>query len=334
VRIAIVNHVPLAIETLRRCITSVPGYEVVWTASNGAEAVARAAHAPPDLILMDLMMPVMGGIEATRLIMRQSPCAILIVTSDVEAHTAPIFEALAAGALDVTQTPIAFPSGARVLLEKIRVLSRLVGGFTALPAPVPRPPPSDTMPLISIGSSAGGPAALAVVLTSIPPRIGAAIVIVQHIDAQFAGGLAEWLRDEASMDVHIAREGDRPTRNAALLGATDDHLIMLPDCTLRYTAEPREAPYRPSVDVFFDSAARHWPGPLIGVLLTGMGRDGTAGLQAIQRAGGLTVAQDQATSVVYGMPKAAAEAGAAAEILPLEMIGPRIASAVEELVRA
>jgi two-component system response regulator WspF len=330
VRIAIVNDMAMAVEVLRRAVTSVPGYEIVWTAINGAQAVTMCAQDRPDLVLMDLVMPVMDGVEATRRIMRTSPCPILIVTAGIETHTPQIFEALAAGALDVTRTPEGSSQGSRDLLHKLHMLSEAMNGSPPVVAraatlPAPR---HEGMPLVGIGASAGGPAALAEVLSSIPARTPAAIVIVQHIDSRFAEGLAAWLRTQTAVDVRIARAGERPAAGAALLAATDDHLVLLGDRTLAYVSEPCAAFYRPSVDVWFESASRIWPGPLVAVLLTGMGRDGARGLLAVQQAGGLTIAQDQASSVVYGMPKAAAEAGAADEILPLRAIGPRILAAV------
>ena len=182
----------------------------------------------------------------------------------------------------------------------------------------------DPLPLIAIGASAGGPAAVAEVLAGLPPDLHAAIVVVQHLDASFAADLADWLSHESSLPVRLAREWDRPAPGVVLLAAQNDHLELQAKERLGYTPHPRELAYRPSVDVFFKSVSALWPGRAIGVLLTGMGRDGAQGLQALRNSGHHTIAQDEATSLIYGMPKAATALGAAVEVLPLDRIAPRL----------
>jgi two-component system chemotaxis response regulator CheB/two-component system response regulator WspF len=154
-------------------------------------------------------------------------------------------------------------------------------------------------------------------------------VIVQHVDAAFAAGMADWLNQQSALPVRIARDGDRPQAGVVLLAATDDHLHLKLPGVLGYTRVPEETPYRPSVDVFFQSVATRWPTGAVGVLLTGMGRDGAIGLKAMRTRGYHTIAQDQATSAVYGMPKAAAALDAAVAILPL----PRIAAALVAAIK-
>jgi chemotaxis response regulator CheB len=150
------------------------------------------------------------------------------------------------------------------------------------------------------------------------------VVIVQHVDERFTAGMAEWLGGHASMPVRLAREGDAPAPGVVLLAAREEHLTLTSPALLGYTPEPRDLAYRPSVDVFFRSVARLWKGDAVGVLLTGMGRDGALGLKALRDRGWRTIAQDAATSAVYGMPKAAAEIDAASEVLPLQGIAPRL----------
>jgi two-component system, chemotaxis family, response regulator WspF len=178
--------------------------------------------------------------------------------------------------------------------------------------------------LILIGASAGGPAALVEVLSALPEDFSPAIVIVQHIDQLFAPGLVEWLNGHSKLPVRLACGGDSVSSGNVLVAGSDDHLVFKNSQELGYTVEPKENPYRPSVDVFFESAARFFRGPMTGVLLTGMGRDGARGLKILRDAGYHTIAQDQSTSAVYGMPKAAAALNAASEILPLQKIGPRL----------
>jgi two-component system response regulator WspF len=182
-------------------------------------------------------------------------------------------------------------------------------------------------PLIAIGASTGGPAALARVLVDLPLSLSGAITIVQHVDESFAAGLASWLARESSREVRTIRPGDRPDPSAVQIAATNGHLLLTPEWSFTYADEPVDYSYRPSVDVFFHTVARYWPVTAVGVLLTGMGGDGAKGLLAMRRAGWHTIAQDQETSIVYGMPKAAAKIDAALEILPLGQIGAAITRA-------
>jgi two-component system response regulator WspF len=333
VRIAIVNDMAIAAEALRRVITSVPGYRLAWIAHNGAEAVEQCRQDTPDLILMDLIMPVMDGAEATRRIMARTPCSILIVTAAVTNNSAKVFEALGSGALDAVQTPLLVgaggTAGAASLKFKIESIGRhaVEGGASKNPGKVIPDEPQRLIEndrLVAIGASAGGPAALAKILAGLPCDFPASIVIVQHVDAQFVPSMADWLNQTSALPVRVARQGDRPEVGTALIAATNDHLVFLSPHTLGYTPQPRECLCRPSVDVFFESVVRHWRGKSAGIVLTGMGRDGARGLKAMRETGSATIAQDAATSVVYGMPKAAAERDAAADILPVQQIANRL----------
>ncbi len=332
-RIGIVNDLPMVAEALRRVVALRPEHEVVWIAKDGAQAVMACARDRPDLILMDLIMPGMDGVEATRRIMAETPCSILIVTADVGMNASGVFEAMGHGALDAIDTPVLDhrhpENGAAPLLAKLDCIARRVGaGTTILPAiPSPAAMP-DHVPLIAIGASAGGPGALAGVLSTLPRDFPASIVIVQHIDARFATGLAHWLSQQSPNPVRLAEAGERPAAGAVLLARGDQHLCLGHTGRLGYTSEPRAHAYRPSIDVFFASLCQHWRHAAVGVLLTGMGKDGAAGLKALRDQGHHTLAQDEATSTVYGMPKAAARLNAATEILPLARIAPRLATLV------
>lgn len=329
-RIAIVNDMAMAVETMRRLLTATPGWTVAWIARDGVEAVEKCAADVPDLILMDLIMPNLDGVEATRQIMAKSPCAILVVTATVDGNLGKVFEAMGVGALDVVQTPaLGSAQGVAMFRAKIEMLGKLVGNNT----PKHLDPGSSTSfltkpseKLVAIGASAGGPAAVAEVLRGLPKDFPAAIVVVQHVDAQFAAGLAEWLNQQSPLPVRLAKNGDRLQNGVVLMAGGDDHLIFKAKGSheLTHTPDPKDYSYRPSVDVFFESAARNWPGKLVGVLLTGMGRDGAMGLKKLRDAGVLTIAQDKASCAVYGMPKAAADLKAAVEILPLSQIGSRL----------
>nr|WP_315402218.1 chemotaxis-specific protein-glutamate methyltransferase CheB [uncultured Duganella sp.] len=342
-KIAIANDVAMAAEALRRVVASTAEHQVLWIARTGAEAVRMCADNRPDLILMDLNMPELDGVEATRQIMERSPCAILVVTGRPQDNVNQVFRALGAGALDVTATPVlqGQPGGDAELLAKIRTMDKLIrhsGGNQAMApraaagnghgaamadgaaAPVP------ATSLLAIGASTGGPMAVAKLLAGWTPPHGCAIVVVQHIDQHFADNFARWLGEQLDMPVRAAEEGEELAAGTVLIAKSNDHLTLDQNNRLRYDTNPKDYAYRPSVDVFFHCVAQHWRGEAIGVLLTGMGRDGAEGLLAMRRAGHTTIAQDQASSAVYGMPRAAAELDAAQMILPLTKIGPVLRS--------
>ncbi len=328
-KIAIVNDSVIAIEAIRRVVASTSRHDVVWTARDGREAVERCAQLPPDLILMDMIMPNVDGIEATRRIMRSHPCPILVVTASVHGNCGRVFEAMGAGALDVVATPsLDDEAGRSALLAKIDLLEQFTTPLES-PGAAPRSGRRSRAPgAVLIGSSAGGPAALAEILGALPADFPAGIVIVQHVDERFAPELAAWLNTRSTLPVRGAAEGDAPAAGEVLLAVSSDHLIFRPDGRLGYTAHPEAAHYRPSVDRFFQSALIGWTKPLVGVLLTGMGRDGAKGLKELREAGHFTIAQDEATSALYGMPKAAAAIDAACEILPLNRIAARVAARI------
>ncbi len=325
-RIGIVNDSPMAAEVLRRLIRTSETHQIAWIARDGAEAVKLCERDLPGLVLMDLIMPYMDGAEATGRIMSSTPCPILIVTATVGGNAAKVFEAMGAGAIDAIDTPTitGFEKAGRALLLKIQAIERQTSwrehGAEDLVSKVE----SRATKLVLIGASAGGPAALAEVLSALPKDFSPAIVIIQHIDKLFAPGLAEWLNGHSKLPVRLACGGDSVGPGDVLLAGSDDHLVFKNAHELGYTSVPEEIPYRPSVDVFFESAVRFFHGPMAGVLLTGMGRDGARGLKKLRDAGYPTIAQDQSTSAVYGMPKAAAALNAASEILPVQKIGPRL----------
>jgi two-component system response regulator WspF len=346
-RIAIVNDLALAREVLRRLVHSVPGYRVAWMAENGEEAVRKAAQDRPDIVLMDLIMPVLDGVEATRRIMANSPCPILLVTSSVTGNFNLVYRAMGCGGLDAVNTPTLAPDGTvkdgEGILARIAKLARqqqvqmqvTASGSSACLAHLGRGEQerqaAARLPLlVAMGASTGGPEALARVLKGLPRGFPASVVIIQHIAADFAHGLAQWLQDYSCLPVRLAENGAALKVGEVLLASTDDHLKLRTDRRLAYTADPVDYPYRPSVDVFFHSLATTWPRPGIAVLLTGMGSDGAQGLLRLRQLGWHTIAQDETSCVVYGMPKAAAELRAACQVLPLPHIP---AAIVEQIMR-
>jgi two-component system, chemotaxis family, response regulator WspF len=330
-RIGIVNTHAGDVEVLVQAISHSPEHQVIWIAHSGAHALELCPAATPDLILLDIAAGT-GGVELTRRIMTSTPCAILLVTGSVNDDAARVFEALGHGAVDAVDRPASGSAAhAARFLTRIGTISRLVGETSlsktakssdrAIPA-------LDPHPLIAIGASTGGPAAVAEVLRGLPEGFPAAIVVVQHLDRKFACGMAEWLSQQSALSVMVADEGARPTCGAVLLAGTSDHLILKSAHSLGYTSEPRHYAYRPSVDVFLHSVSRLWQGAAVGVLLTGMGTDGALGLKALRERGHHTIAQDQKSCVVYGMPKAAAGLNAAVDILPVSRIASRLVEVV------
>ena len=342
-RIAIVNDIVLAAEVLKRLVQSVPEYKVAWVAYDGNEAVQKCMADTPDLILMDLIMPNMGGTEATKTIMDRCPCAILIVTASVSGNISKVFEAMGHGALDVIAMPVYGRSvdneGAQKLLHKISMMRRLIGVDTKLgkqPQQLPTvlsgaASSQPGYPLVLMGASTGGPLAISTILKHLPASFAAPIAIAQHVDGPFAGSLVQWLQQESNLPVKIAEEGDVPLPGKVYVAGTSDHMVLTKDRKIHYTAHPKDSVFRPSVDVLFESAALNWSAGGAGVILTGMGRDGAAGLLSLRNAGWSTFAQDEQSCVVYGMPKAAVELQSVSDILPLKEIPGRLSQAIEKL---
>ncbi len=339
-RIAIVND--LMPESLCRIILNVPGYDVAWIAHDGAEAIKKCASDRPDLILVDPNIPGIDGVEVTRRIMEETPCPILIITPKVEDNAAKVFKAIGYGALDVVNTPLPGNNeqaqhSREVFLKKISTIIKLQGGLSKTESFRTKTKSFQSIisdqvpPLVIIGSSTGGPKTLVKVLSHLPENLEAAIVIVQHLDEEFSSGLADWLDVQTPLRVRVATRGAHPEKGIIDVARTNDHLILTTGLRFAYTPEPHDNPFRPSVDVFFKSVAKHWPDKGCAVLLTGMGRDGAIGLAKLRKLGWHTIAQDQATSVVYGMPKAAKELNAAIEILPIEGISPAILNFVARM---
>jgi two-component system, chemotaxis family, protein-glutamate methylesterase/glutaminase len=329
--------------TVRRRLIEVlatdPEVIVVGEASDGHRAVELCLQLHPDVITMDMMMPTMTGLAATEQIMAHRPTPILIVSSSTNrGELFQMYQALAAGAVDVLEKPRGDDSDGAweskflstlKLVARIRVITHLRGRLGApsrAPTPVPFVGPPRPFTLTAIGASTGGPAAIVEVLRALPADFALPVLLVLHIGAPFGTSFADWLDGQVGLQVRFAVDGqplDGPP-GRVLMAPPEQHLI-LQGGRLRLHAGPERHSCRPSVDVLYDSIARATGASTAACLLTGMGRDGAAGLLAIRQAGGLTIAQDEATSVVYGMPREAALLGAAERVLPLGQIGPALA---------
>ncbi len=268
-KIGIVCDQPATTECLRGAVTQALEHQVAWTANTPLEASDRCSASAPDLVLVVIRSVGLDGGDATRRIMTARPCPILLVTVDAVSQTGRVFQAMGHGALDVVNLPKltsnAPEDSAALLLKKIVTISRLAydeNGVRRSAAPKAQATPASRCDrLIAIGASAGGPAALAVILAGLPKDLQAAVVIVQHVDAQFTSGMTEWLTSQTGLQVCVAKEGDRLAYGSVFMAGTSDHLVLKGANGLGYSREPLHYIYRPSVDVFFESVSRHVAGP-------------------------------------------------------------------------
>jgi two-component system, chemotaxis family, protein-glutamate methylesterase/glutaminase len=331
--VLIVDDSPTVRAVLRRLIGRTDDLTVAGEAGDGEEAVALASSLRPDVVLMDIEMPRMDGYTATERIMAQCPTAILVLTSRADRDSLrTAFDAVRHGALEVIPKPTDAAGWERLattLPTTVRGLARahLVrpGGNGVGPhrrAPELAANVRSPLRYLAIGASTGGPGALRDLLNALSADVLLAVLVVQHIAAGFEQGLAEWLAADLRRDVRLAREGETPPPGGVRLAPGGVHLVLGGNGRIHLDAEaPPRGGHRPSADELFLSCARHCPREAAGVLLSGMGSDGAEGLAALRAAGGLTMVQDEATSVVFGMPGAALARGATRLALPPREIG-------------
>ncbi len=315
-----------------------PSFEVVGEASDGSQAIERCLALRPDVVTMDMMLPIMTGLAATEYIMGHCPTPILVVSASFNrGEVFKTYDALAAGAVDVIEKPTGHEApgawertflSALSIVARVRVITHVRARLSGLAQHARSERPTGFDPALSprgvlgLGASTGGPSALVDVLGSLPKDFSLPVLVVLHIGAPFAFAFGEWMDTQLPRAVSFAKGGERldSLQNQVLLAPPDQHLVVRGG-VLALSNEGERHSCRPSVDVLFESLASQCGAAAVGCLLTGMGRDGAQGLLALRRAGAATVAQDQATSVVYGMPREAALIGAAEQILPLRDIG-------------
>ncbi len=335
-RVVIAEDSPTIRELLVALLEGDPEIQVVGQARTGAEAVELTLRLRPDLIAMDIHMPTMDGLEATREVMARAPTPIVLITSTTSREDAHLsLEALRAGALMIIPKPEnpaspTFNGRRDHLLSMVKAMAevKVVRRWSHGPAsrPVVRRRGDRRAPqLVAVAASTGGPASLQRILRDLPAAYPAPIVIVQHIATGFAAPLAEWLNAACPMRVKLAEHGEAIDQRTIYLAPDERHLSVADD-RLHLLDEPPVGGHRPSATVLFESAARAYGSALAAVMLTGMGRDGVDGLRAVRAGGGWIVAQDEATSVVHGMPGEAIRAGLADTVLPLDAIGPHLAA--------
>lgn len=336
IRVLIGEDSPTVRGRLVEVLGSDPDLDVVGEAENGKQAIELCRALRPDVVTLDMMMPVMTGLAATEYIMAYCATPILIVSSSTNRRDLfKSYDALAAGAVDILEKPTGHePEGQweAKLISTVKLVSRIkvISHPRARLQPLtPHPSLESKEPgkagrfrFVAMGASTGGPAAVLDILKGLPASFPLPVLLVIHIGRIFSVGLAEWLDSQSPLRVGYAEDGDplpETGRGRIVLAPPDRHLVV-ERSRLRLTAGPERHSCRPSVDALFESAAREWGDRAVGCLLTGMGKDGAEGLLQMRHAGGWTMAQDQETSVVYGMPGEAAKRGAARQILPLSEI--------------
>ena len=345
IRVMIVEDSRPVREMLEYIIGADARLEVAASVGSAEEALRRLDTVSPDVISMDIRLPGMNGFEATQRIMAEKPTPIVVVSASVESEELKIsMNALRAGALSVMEKPVSthhrdYAALAErlctqlVIMSEVRVIRQRVRrhlGVQAITPAVPAAPPSPlvtavagTFHLLGIVASTGGPNALVKLLAGLGGNVPVPIVLVQHITPSFLSGFVSWLAGISPMPVVQATDGVRPKPGQIYVAPADAHLVVDGNC-LRLENSAPVCMQRPSGTVLFRSMARTVGPKVLGVLLTGMGEDGAAGLRAIREAGGYTIAEDETTAVVYGMPAAAVNMGAVCESLPLDEIAPRI----------
>ncbi|MCU0544596.1 MAG: chemotaxis-specific protein-glutamate methyltransferase CheB [Oscillatoriaceae cyanobacterium Prado104] len=367
IKLLLVEDSPVATIVLKRIFDAAPEIQVVGTARNGLEALELIPKLHPQVICTDFHMAEMNGLEFTQEVMKKYPRPILVISASVQADDAQnVFQLLKAGALDVFPKPIGglasdYDRLANELIAKIKILSG-VKVFTRhqkqvqikknekpfkthqlpsrnsqltvtnyqIPAAKFKP---QTIKLLAVGASTGGPQALQAIICQFPANFPVPVICVQHISEGFLQGLVNWLGSESKLPVKIATFGELPQPGIVYFPPEKRHLELDDRGRFVYSETPADGGHRPSIDVTFKSVANFYGRAAAAVLLTGMGRDGAQGMLAIARLGGLTIAQDEASCVVFGMPKEAIALGAAQYVLPPSAIAPLLLAKLNHQIK-
>lgn len=349
IRILIVEDSMTQRYQLVSIIQSAPDMVIVGQARDGVEAVQLTEKLRPDVISMDLRMPNLDGLDATRRIMREFPTPIVIV-SHAAGDSELTMQAMQTGALAAIEKPPAtshpdFPKRRDELLSMLRLMAgvrvirhwntgmlnpdRLKTGPLALAIPEIRPNFQAIPEIVAIGASAGGPSALAALFSQLPADFSVPVVVVQHLTTDFMPGLASWLDRVSRLKVRLAEQGDQPVAGEVLIAPGGSHLRFSADKRIVLDSTRGQHRHHPAVTPMMESAATCYGSRAIGVILTGMGDDGAIGLREMRNVGARTIAQDEQSCAVFGMPAAAIALGAAEFVLPLEKIVPALSALID-----
>jgi two-component system, chemotaxis family, protein-glutamate methylesterase/glutaminase len=328
IRVLLAEDSPTAYQLLQHILLSQSDINIVGWAKDGRQAVQQTALLLPDLVVMDLHMPTMDGFQATRQIMSNTPTPILMVTATGNAKDVALsLAALRAGAMALVEKPrgvhhATHDKQTKTLLKMIRALAevktikmrsdRSASGVVYKPA--------NDHKLMTIAASTGGPQTLAMLLSALDSTFPMPILLVQHIGADFSDGFISWLQSGTGLKVSLARQGDIARAGHLYVAGIDRHLGINTAGQLIVSDAPAIGGFRPSASYLFESAAAAFGKNVMAIVLTGMGDDGVNGLKALRQRGGYIIAQDQQSSIVYGMPKAAKEAGVVSDVLSLHGI--------------
>lgn len=346
IRVLIAEDSALFVKVLRSALDAEPDMDVVGVAETGLQAVQLVDEVEPDIILMDIRMPELDGLSATEAIMADRPTPILVVTADpYHGGVDMSFKALSAGALDLVAKPSSIPWSdveREALLRKVRLLAqipvvrhqRATGRRRLqLSTPVAGIAPASAELAVGIVASTGGPRALASILAELPGEFPAPVFVVQHIIPGFSAHLARWLDSNTALSVVEAKARTRAEPGTVYLAPAGRHLFLEEGLVMRLSSEEPVAGHRPSGNVLLESLARTSADRTVAVVLSGMGSDGTTGLAAVHRTGGVTLVQDRDSSVVYGMPQSAIDIGVVQDVVDLAELPRRILRDVEAIQR-
>ena len=329
IRVLVVNDSLLMCEAIKAVLEDDPQIEVIGFAKDGKEGIEKAFQLKPNVVAMDLEMPVMSGFEAIEKIMEENPIPIIVVsTLDIPV----MMKALGIGAMDFVGVRQEIEEMAEELVEKVKIASRVrpLRRIKIRPLGMARPMEENkAVPskVVGIGISTGGPQALQVLLSKLPATLSCGILIVQHMSRGFIEGLAEWLQASSPLDIQVAKAGDVLSAGKVLLAPDDYHIKINAERRIILSEDTgRSSSHVPSVNVMMQSVAENFGKDATGVIMTGMGHDGVEGIKAIKKAGGKTIAQDEKTSAIFGMNREAIETGCVDRIVALENIADEIVS--------
>lgn len=340
IRVMVAEDSAVTREYLDHLLSQDPALQVIGTVQNGLEAVEQAQRLRPDVILMDVHMPFMNGYEATRQIMERFPIPIVMVSSNMnQDQVAMTFEALKAGALTVLDKPygLGHPHRDKTasqlqetvrLMAGVKVVRRWPKRDRSAPSPTLPAKAGSNIQLIVIGASTGGPTVIVEILGSLPRNFPVPILVVQHIATGFTPGLVKWVGQSTSLQVKLPESGETTQAGTVYVAPPGTQMGITKDRQIYLTKEPTENHFCPSVSYLFESVAKAFGRSAIGILLTGMGQDGAGGLLQLSKAGGVTIAQDEETSVIFGMPGEAIRLGAAQYVLSPRQIAELLRSLV------
>jgi len=337
IRVLVVDDSAFVRKAVERMLRTADDIEVVGFAADGEDGLAKARELHPDVVTLDVKMPRLGGLETLERLMAEQPVPVLLMSTLTQEGAEVTLRGLELGAMDFVDKSSVQPMSMLSLADELIAKIRALGGARVRTRPkAPRPPAEGTSEApaaecIVIAASTGGPTALQVVVSALPAAFPAAVLVVQHIPRGFTRSLAERLDARSAIPVREARDGEPVLPGHVLIAPAGIHMKLVRrrgTVEVALDEEPRDALHRPSADVLMTSAARSFGPRALGVVLTGMGADGTEGLRAIREKGGFTLAEAEETCVIYGMPKAAIEAGVVRRVVPIERVAGEILAAV------